>query len=107
LQYNDFVKIPESVRALLWEYNLPDGDLGHEWERTVIERVMARGRLADMRWLLRAFERPMLLAFLSTRGRRALAPRELRFWSRICAVPGEVADAWVAEARAKEQAWRG
>jgi len=101
------VTIPESVRALLREYDVPDGELGREWERTVVERVMTSGRLADMRWLLESFERARLRDFLISRGRRALAPREMRFWSLLCGVPPHLADAWVAASRSRECAWRG
>ena len=60
-----------------------------------------------MRWLLDAFDRARLRDFLSRRGRRVLAPRELRYWAFMCQVPGDEQDAWVADARLRERAWRG
>ena len=68
---------------------------------------MQRGGWAEMRWLLRHFDRARLRDFLSRRGRRVLAPRELRYWAFMCQVPGDEQDAWVADARSRERAWRG
>ena len=104
--YNRFMEIPTTVRSLLWEYSLGDTTLSDRWYPTIIERVMQRGGWDDMLWLLRAFDRERLRAFLVHRGRRVLAPRELRFWARICGVADEEQDAWVHEARERERAWR-
>jgi hypothetical protein len=59
-----------------------------------------------MLWLLRAYDGRKLRDYLKRRGQRVLAPRELRFWARICSVPQDEQDAWVREARLKERAWR-
>ena len=101
------MNFPESVRALLREYDTSAGTDGPAWERAATERVMLRGLLEDMRWLLATFGRDRLRAFLSERGRRVLPPRELRFWCTICDVPQHDADAWVVESRERERAWRG
>lgn len=97
--------LPAGVRELLCEYQVPDSVDGAEWERAIIERVMLRGRWDDMRWLVSAFERARLRAFLAERGSRVLPPRELAFWALACAVPRETADSWTTQARARE--WRG
>ncbi len=68
---------------------------------------MQRGEWADMRWLIRAFDRGRLRSFLAERGRRVLPPRELRFWALVCGVPDQEQDAWVVEAKHRERAWRG
>ena len=67
---------------------------------------MQRGRWDDMLWLLGAYDGRKLRDYLKRRGQRALAPRELRFWARVCGVPRDEQDAWVREARRKERAWR-
>jgi hypothetical protein len=100
------MKIPTTVRTLLWEYSLDEISPGERWQNTIIERVMQRGCWEDMLWLLRAFDREELHAFLERRGRRALAPRELRFWARVCGVPDDEQDMWVRESRRREGAWR-
>jgi len=101
------MQIPSGVRGLLWEHQF-DGDvIDRPCEDTVLERVMQRGGWSEMQWLLRTFDRGRLRHFLAHRGRRVLAPRALRFWSFACGVPGHEQDAWVAEARDRERAWRG
>lgn len=107
MTYNYFVLLPASVRELLWEYKAGPDSTGPGWERTAIERVMLRGRMEDMRWLLATFGRDCLRTFLAERGRRVLPPRELRFWCTISGTPRDEADAWVDEARRSERAWRG
>ena len=99
--------LPESVRALLYEYDASAGTDGPAWERAAIERVMLRGRMEDMRWLLATFERDRLRTFLAERGHRVLPPRELRFWCTVCGTQQTDADTWVDEARRSERAWRG
>jgi hypothetical protein len=104
--YNRFMEIPEAVRTLLWEYSLDEVPSGDRWQSAIIERVMQRGCWDDMLWLLRVFDQQRLRVFLERGGRRALAPRELRFWARICDVADEEQDTWVLESRARERAWR-
>jgi hypothetical protein len=100
------MEIPATVRSLLWEYSLGETTSGDRWHSTIIERVMQRGCWDDMLWLLRAFDQGRLRVFLEHRGRRALAPREVRFWARICGVPDDQQNTWVREARERERAWR-
>ncbi|MEE4272053.1 MAG: hypothetical protein V2I67_10275, partial [Thermoanaerobaculales bacterium] len=59
----------------------------------------------SMRWLLGAYHRSELREFLERRGRRVLAPRELRFWSWATGVPDPVASSWVHEARERAEKW--
>ena len=101
------MKISASIRALLWEYDVPAEPTGAAWERAIMERVMSRGRLDDMRWLVATFDRPTLTGYLLERGARVLPPRELRFWSTWCDIPSQRADAWVRTARERAVAWRG
>lgn len=100
------MEIPGTIRTLLWEYSLDEISSGKRWQSAIIERVMQRGCWDDMLWLLREFDRVRLRDFLEHRGRRALAPRELRFWARICEVPEIEQDTWVHESRTRERAWR-
>ena len=104
--YNRFMEIPSTVRTLLWEYSMDEIPAGEGWQSSIIERVMQQGCWDDMLWLLQAFDRDRLRVFLEHRGRRALAPRELRFWATICGVPDNEQDTWVHDARARERAWR-
>jgi len=106
LIYNRFMEIPAAVEALLWEYSLEEIPSGEGWQSTIIERVMQRGCWDDMVWLLRVFDRERLRDYLEHRGKKALAPRELRFWATICGVPEDEQDLWVHESRERVGAWR-
>lgn len=99
------MNIPPSVRCLLHDFELPLEPVGAVWERAITERVMARGTLDAMRWLIGAFSREQLAGYLAERGRRVLDPREVRFWTTICHIPAAQAQAWVAASRART--WHG
>jgi hypothetical protein len=101
------MRIPESVRELLWEYDLGDSAVAERVERIMIERIMERGGWSAMQWLLRSFEPEKLRSFLEDRGRRVLPARELNFWAWVSGVPESAAREWVHQARARELAWRG
>jgi hypothetical protein len=107
LKYNRFMDFPESVRALLWEYDPDDPAVADRLERVIMERVMERGGWDAMQWLLGSFGREKLRRFLDDRGCRVLPARELRFWAWVCGVPDGVTRNWVGQARARELAWRG
>jgi hypothetical protein len=99
--------IPQSILDLMWEYDSAALAALPDLPDSLIERVMARGRWQDMRWLLDTAGRETLRRFLESRGARSLEPREIRFWSWISGVPEEKADEWTREARKREAAWRG
>lgn len=74
--------IPSEVLQLLWDMD-PSGVLLETHASLILERVMTRGSLEAMRWLLAAFDTETMRGFvLGPRG-RALPPRELAFWSTI------------------------
>ncbi len=100
------MKIPKDVLRLMWEYDGAGLEDAAELPDAVLERVMARGGIAQMRWILGAVERRRLAGYLEKRGRRVLAPRELRFWCRMAGIGRGVTDGWVEAARARERAWR-
>jgi hypothetical protein len=101
------MEIPATVRELLWEYSSDESLIEGPAESTVVERVMQLGGWDEMRWLLKSFSRDRLRAYLEHRGRRVLAPRELRFWMFVCGVPLEEQDDWAEDARRREFEWRG
>jgi hypothetical protein len=101
------VVIPDFVRPLLWEYQQVGTGEDPGWERLVIERVMALGGWAEMRWLWASFGPDRLGVFLRQRGHRVLSPREVAFWSLLCGIADEERREWVSAARARERAWRG
>lgn len=101
------MRFPESVEQLLWEYDLQALRAETELPEIVIERVMARGGMEPMRWLLKVSSPERRRRYLAERGRRVLAPRELNFWAVFSSVPEERRAEWMREARKREAAWRG
>ena len=101
------MEIPETIRRLLWEYDLGALEDPGALDRAIFERVMERGGWHAMRWLLQTYSRDRLRIFLEDRGHRVLPARELRFWSWACGVPDSVTGEWVDLAKTREQTWRG
>lgn len=99
------MKIPEGVLRLMWEYDGAVLQNGTMLLDTLLERVMSAGGISEMRWLLHAVDRARLAAYLESRGRRVLPPRELSFWCRMAGIEESVAAQWVGNARAREGAW--
>lgn len=73
--------IPAEHRWLFWEVDPAMVDLERHRDY-VLERVMARGDWAAMRWLIKTFPCSIVADFLTRRGER-LAPRERAFWALI------------------------
>jgi len=77
---------PQSVRTLLWDVDLESIDLQRD-HAYVCERVMARGGLAAMRWLIRTYEQDTLRAIVASPAGARLAPRERAFWRLATGLP--------------------
>ena len=99
--------LPAAVLDLMWEYDLTSLARSAELPDAVIGRVMERGSLETMRWLLEVAGRDRLRAFLERRGARSLPPRELRFWCWTVGIPEPRATDWVRQAQGRQAAWRG
>lgn len=79
--------LPPDVARLLWDVEVSQIDLARAGDRElVLERVMSRGTLAAMRWLRATFPREELAAFVRTKGRWRLTPRDLAYWALISGV---------------------
>lgn len=74
--------LPEDVRRLLWDVDAASASLPAT-RPLLFERVMTRGSLAGMRWLLVSFARDELRAFVQGPRGAFLPPRELAFWCTI------------------------
>jgi hypothetical protein len=77
--------VPADVARLLWDQDLGRIDLDRD-APVVIERVMARGSWEAMKWLRRRFSKDVLAAFVRTRGRQVLSPRDLAYWALVTEV---------------------
>lgn len=77
--------IPTELAWLFWDVDPVQIDLQHHRDY-VLERIMSRGDLFAMRWLITHVEKPILADFLQRRGER-LTPRDRAFWSLMADVP--------------------
>jgi hypothetical protein len=89
--------IPTELAWLFWDVDPTQVDLAHHRDY-VLERIMTRGDLLAMRWLIAQVEKPVLAEFLAWRGDR-LTPRDRAFWSLMadvphCAAPGGGRPSW-------------
>jgi len=76
--------LPADVARLFWEIDVTTLDLERHRDY-VLERVMTRGGLEAMRWLVRTYDRAQLAEFLSRRAER-LTPRDRAFWGLVAGV---------------------
>lgn len=76
--------LPNAVRALFWETDPDRVDLDAHCDY-VLERVMARGDWAAMKWLRGRYPVDTLADFVRRKGCR-LAPRERAYWALISGV---------------------
>ncbi len=89
--------VPAEVERLFWDVDPSTIDPVRDADY-VMERVMTRGGLVAMRWLVATYPRDALAEFLGRKAER-LAPRERAFWALIAgvaapAVPGGGRPTW-------------
>lgn len=90
---------PPDVARLFWDVEPDAVDLRAHADY-VMERVMARGTLAAMRWLRDTYSKLELADFLHRKGSR-LAPRDRAYWRLVAGLaredtPGGAAPPWAA-----------
>jgi hypothetical protein len=78
---------PADVERLFWDVDPASVDL-HDHSDYVMERVMARGTIAAMRWLRAAYTVEEIGDFLRRKGSR-LAPRDSAYWRLIAGLEPE------------------
>lgn len=101
------MKIPQTIKKLLWEYDLDEIAGATDMPDSVIERVMVAGGWAEMRWLIHEAGIDRLRSYLDARGARVLPAREIAFWGLACSFPDALVREWVSAARERQAAWRG
>jgi hypothetical protein len=73
---------------LFWDVAPSSVDLARH-QRFVIARVLEKGRLADVRWLLLQYGEQSLLEFMRHSGHPELSPRTRAFWRAYFAAQDE------------------
>lgn len=74
--------LTDEVRMLLWDVDPATADVDRHASR-ICERVMTRGSLEAMRWLLRTYDADHLREQLVRIVPSGMPPRELAFWSAV------------------------
>ena len=70
--------VPSSLHRYFWDADADALDTDRH-RRYIAERLLERGDLAGVRWLLRTFS-PDILAHVAREG-RSLSPRSRNFWT--------------------------
>ena len=76
------IRMPEAVRALLWDVNLDTFDPKAHPEQ-VLERVLELGSPEDYRWALGLYGPGRIRDFIRADGARRLTPRALNYWAWV------------------------
>lgn len=71
--------IPEGQRWLFWDLDPTELDLAKH-ANYIIPRVLEKGRLVDVRWLLSCYGASRIHQFLAEVGHPELSARTLAFW---------------------------
>jgi len=95
--------LPGFVRDLLWDVD-PAEMSAERHALRIFERVMSRGTLDAMRWLIATYDRERLAAFVASRGATVLTARDRAFWSLVLGVE-PIPGAALREARGGRPGW--
>jgi hypothetical protein len=71
--------LPASIHWLFWEVDPAQLDLQRD-ARHILPRVLEKGRLEDVRWLIEVYGLDGIHDFLATVGHPELSKRTLTFW---------------------------
>ncbi|MFA5138867.1 MAG: hypothetical protein WC728_06490 [Elusimicrobiota bacterium] len=85
--------IPARLAPLFPEYEVSKLNAGRD-RTVVISRVLDRGRLEDIRWLLRRLSKGDVSKFIEQDGSRLLSRRSLRLWSLVFEVVPKALPKW-------------
>jgi hypothetical protein len=92
--------IPARLKTLFPEYDLAGLNAGRD-RTLVVSRILDRGRLADVRWLLGRLPEDDIVRFIVEDGARLLSRRSLRLWSLVFSAAPKAPPKW----RTKENPW--
>lgn len=73
------MRVPKQMRTLFWNVDFETLDAAKHAD-FILERVLERGRLADVRWVVVHYGVDRLRRFFRESARPALDRRTLRFW---------------------------
>ena len=79
------MKLPNSLKSILWSYNLKNIDINEDVE-VIVRAVVNYGDLSHWRWLVKVYGKSVICKVLSQTPQSALRPRVLRLASLIFGV---------------------
>jgi hypothetical protein len=78
--------LPATLAAAFQEYEISQLDLVRDRE-LIIERVLALGNRAEIRWLFRTYSQAMVTSWLREMGHRRLPWRRYTLWCVLLDIP--------------------
>lgn len=75
-------RIPESIRVLLWEYDIKKND-PEKIERMIIERILQFGDIKQLRWAFKNIGYTKIIDYFSARGWQIFSDVNYSFWFYI------------------------
>jgi hypothetical protein len=78
--------IPDSLRACFQEYDFEQLDLRQHGD-LIIERTLAYGNRAEVRWLFEVYGRTQIVTWLEQLGARRLPWRRYNLWCVLLGLP--------------------
>jgi len=91
-------RLPAFMKLFFWDYDF--GRLRWPVDRAlVLNRLLAEGDLAALRWLRRQVGLEGIRDRILARCGRGLSPRQLRYWQTIAGLPASEVDSWIAARR--------
>jgi len=92
--------LPRTLERLFWDCDLPALSW-REHRDFIIGRVLSRGRLEDLRWLLGKLGKKRLRDWIVAHQGRGLSVRQMCFWETILGLPHEQVSEWIRKALAE------
>jgi hypothetical protein len=82
------VRPPRSMKPLFWNVDLDAVDVDRDVD-FVLTRVLERGKMADVRWVIRRYGIDRIHRFFRAAPRPELSRRTLQFWRVALRAKGE------------------
>lgn len=99
-QKSSSTSLPVQLRPLFWQHNFSDLRLPRDRDY-VIDRILTRGTLPDIQWVIHNVGKPTIKDWIYRRGALVLCPRRLSFWKVILEIPRSDVKRWLIDPRRK------
>ena len=96
--------LPESTKLLFPEYEFKQME-PEAYASVIMERILERGSVAEVRWLLDRYGVRRLATWLRRYGYRALSPRPFEYWRWVPGIKRFRRPPW-DRARKSKESWQ-